>query len=61
MFKLRNEYREYLADCREDNETPWPFRNWFETVYHYEMADELPTGSLGLFDGSFSSFKICLN
>jgi hypothetical protein len=61
MFHLRTEYREYVLDCQQDNETAWPFRDWFETVYHYEMGDNLPTSSLNLFDGSFSSFNVCLN
>lgn len=49
IFSLRAEYRDYLnegGDCS--------FREWFEAVYHYDMADEVPTGSS--FDGSFRSF-----
>jgi hypothetical protein len=61
MFHLRTEYSEYIANCAADFETPWPFRDWFETVYHYEMGDNLPTSSLDLFDGSFGSFNVCLN
>lgn len=60
MFKLRAEYLEYCQDCEADNEKPWSFRNWFETVYHYDMADELPTGEQ--WDGTFAHYSaICLN
>lgn len=41
MFKLREEYRDYLEACRQDNTTPWNFRDWFETLFHYEIMDNL--------------------
>ena len=56
IFSLRLEYWEYYNDCLKDGEKPAGFRDWFETAYHYDMADEMPTGKY--FDGTFSSFSL---
>lgn len=42
IFSSRTEYREYVADCKLDMERAWPFRQWFETFFYYEMTDQLP-------------------
>jgi len=54
LFSFRAEYREYTIDCIKANEQPCSFRSWFETAYHYEMADQIPTGQP--FDGTFTNF-----
>ncbi len=56
IFTLRDQYREYLSEGPNmgiEEEFP-TFRQWFETVYHYEMADEMPTGQP--FDGTYTNF-----
>lgn len=39
MFHLRAEYLEYLSDCKRSGITVYTFREWFDTVYWYEMQD----------------------
>lgn len=58
-FILRKEYSDYCLDCVDVQEQPWPFDQWFETVYHYEMADEIPTGEP--FDGTYASYLASRN
>lgn len=61
LFSLRDEYRDYLADGPNMGiEVEYPtFRQWFETVYHYEMADEMPTGEP--FDGTYANYLAARN
>lgn len=42
IFSLRAEYLEYLGECAEAGEQPWRFKDWFLTVFHYEIADNSP-------------------
>jgi len=46
LFACRSEWRTYCADCLADGEMPWGFKQWFETTYHYDMADEMPMNHL---------------
>jgi hypothetical protein len=41
MFRIREEYREYLSWPRKEGETALCFRDWFETAYHYDYLDNL--------------------
>lgn len=60
LFSFRSEWRDYCVDCWSCGEMPWGFKDWFETVHHYEMADDMPSGEH--FNGSFANYSaVCLN
>lgn len=46
LFSFRSEYAEYCMECIDAGEVPVSFKHWFETAYHYDMIDEMPTGSI---------------
>ena len=31
--QLSQEYRDYMDDCKQCNEKPWSFQDWFEVSY----------------------------
>lgn len=59
LFSFRAEYMEYCEECYNADEIPWPFKQWFETVYHYDMVDELPTGATIIY--STGTRMVCQN
>ena len=52
IFKLREEYREYVTDCLADNETALSFRDWEDVTYHYERLNNTETLDLILLIGT---------